>query len=286
MKRRPGILCLLFLLSVSACLIYASPAYSGDYLTASGCSVSYVGYLKDLAQEYERRTGIKVHVRGGGTVGGLENLKEGNVDFAATCRNRIAGDPENVEFIQTACDALVFIVHKSNPVKNISINDVKGIYAGRITNWKQLGGNNEAIKVFIARTTRSLSGIESSLRDMVLDGKPPVESPNIKLLPTGGMVEQTVEKTPEGFAASGFTSARKRELNILKVNGIPPTKKNIINGRYPLKRPLFLVVPKNPRPETKKFIDFALSKEGQWFIGSLGVVSLYEVKPAKKGGAL
>ena len=278
MKKRPGILCLLFLLSVSACLIYASPAYSDDYLTASGCSVSYVGYLKDLAQEYERRTGIKVFVRGGGTVGGLENLKEGKVDFAATCRNRIKGDPENVEFIQAAWDALVFIVHKSNPVKNISINDVKGIYAGRITNWKQLGGNNEAIKVFIARTTRSLQGIEASLRDMVLDGKSPVEGPNIKLVPTGGMVEQTVEKTPDGFAVSGFTSARKRNVKMLKVDGISPTKGNIIKNRYKLRRPLFLVVPKNPKPTVKKFLDFALSREGQQFISSSGVVSLRDVK--------
>lgn len=278
MKKRPGILCLLFLLSVSACLAYASPAHSNDYLTASGCSVSYVGYLKDLAQEYERRTGIKVFVRGGGTVGGLENLKEGKVDFAATCRNRIEGDPENVEFIQAAWDALVFIVHKSNPVKNISINDVKGIYAGRITNWKQLGGNNEAIKVFIARTTRSLQGIEASLRDMVLDGKSPVEGPNIKLVPTGGMVEQTVEKTPDGFAASGFTSARKRNVKILRVNGISPTKENIIKNKYRLRRPLFLVVPKNPGPKVKKFLDFALSKEGQQFISSSGVVSLRDVK--------
>lgn len=278
MKKRPGILCLLFLLSVSACLIYASPAYSDDYLTVSGCSVSYVGYLKDLAQEYERRTGIKVFVRGGGTVGGLENLKDGKVDFAATCRNRIEGDPENVEFIQAAWDALVFIVHKSNPVKNISINDVKGIYAGRITNWKQLGGNNEAIKVFIARTTRSLQGIEASLRDMVLDGKSPVEGPNIKLVPTCGMVEQTVEKTPDGFAVSGFTSARKRSVKMLKVDGISPTKENIIKNRYKLRRPLFLVVPKNPKPKVKKFLDFALSREGQQFISSSGVVSLRDVK--------
>ncbi|RJQ40258.1 MAG: phosphate ABC transporter substrate-binding protein [Nitrospiraceae bacterium] len=284
MKKVTEILGLLFLVTV--CLAYAFPAYSDDHLTASGCSVSYVGYLKDLAQEYERRTGIKIHVRGGGTVGGLENLKEGKVDFAATCRNRIEGDPEDVKFIQTAWDALVFIVHKSNTVKNISTNDVKGIYAGRISNWKQLGGKNEPIKVFIARTTKSLSGIESSLRDMVLGGKPPVEGPNVKLVPTGGMVEQTVEKTPDGFAASGFTSARKRNLKILKVDGISPTKENIIKNRYKLKRPLFLVVPKNPEAKVKKFLDFALSEEGQRFIGSLGVVSLYEVKPVKKGGAL
>jgi phosphate transport system substrate-binding protein len=121
---------------------------------------------------------------------------------------------------------------------------------------------------------------------MVLDGNSPVEGPNIKLVPTGGMVEQTVEKTPDGFAVSGFTSARKRSVKMLKVGGISPTKENIIKNKYKLRRPLFLVVPKNPEAKVKKFLDFALSEEGQRFIGSLGVVSIYEVKPVKKGGAL
>jgi len=281
-SKMKGLLRLLFLLVLFVCFLHAPSAYSGDNISASGCSVSYVGYLRDLAQEYEKRTGIKVHIRGGGTVGGLENLKEGKVDFAATCRNKIKGDPEDVKFVQVAWDALVFIVHKSNPVRDISLKDIKNIYSGKITNWKQLGWKNKPIRLFVARTTRSLGGIESSLRELVLDGKTPVESPNLKLLPTGGMVEQTIEKTPEGFAASGFTSARKREVKILKVNRISPTKKNIINGRYPFKRPLFLVIPKNPHPDTKKFIDFVLSKEGQRFIGSLGVVSLLDVYPVKK----
>jgi len=259
-------------------LILSSPAYPGDHLTASGCSVSYTGYLKDLAREYERRTGIKVFVRGGGTVGGLENLKEGKADFAATCRNRIEGDPEDVEFVQVAWDALVFIVHKSNPIRSISLKDAKRIYFAEITNWKQLKGRDVPIKVFIGRTSRSRQGVEITLRELVLDGKSPVENPNLTLLPTTGMIEQTIEKTPEGFATTGFTSARKREFKMLKVNDVSPTKENIIKNKYKLRRPLFIAVPKNPKPEVKKFLEFVLSKDGQRFISSLGVVSLYDLK--------
>jgi phosphate transport system substrate-binding protein len=278
MKKKSGILCLLLLLSVSACLVYASPAYSDDYLTVSGCSVSYVGYLKDLAQEYEKRTGIKVFVRGGGTVGGLENLREGKVDFAATCRNRIEGDPEDVEFIQVAWDALVFIVHPSNPVNNITLDDVRAIYDAKITNWSQLKGKDSPLKLFISAPKKGLSGLEDSIKKMVLKGKGHVITHNTISLPSGGMVEQTVEKTPDGFAVSGFTSARKRSVKILRLNGISPTKKNIIKNKYKLRRLLFLVVPKNPEIKVKKFIDFALSKEGQQFISSSGVVSLRDVK--------
>jgi len=278
----PKGICRLFVsVFIASCVLNLSSvpnAFGTDSLSVSGCSVSYVGYLRDLAWEYERRTGIKIYVRGGGTVGGLENLREGKSDFAATCRNRIEGDPEDVEFVQVAWDALVFIAHKSNPVKNISLEDARKIYFAEITNWRQLNGKNAPIKVFISRTTKSLSGIEASLRNMVLNGKSPVENPNLKFLPSGGIVEQIIEKSPDGFAASGFTSARKRDVNMLKLNGISPTRENIIKKKYPLKRPLFLVVPKNPGPEVKKFINFILSKEGQRFISALGVVSLLDIK--------
>lgn len=83
-----------------------------------------------------------------------------------------------------------------------------------------------------------------------------------------------VEKTPEGFAVSGFSSARKRKVKMLPVNGVYPTHKNIENNTYPFKRPLFLIINKNPKPEVKRFVDFALSKEGQSLIRSYGVVAL------------
>jgi phosphate transport system substrate-binding protein len=87
-----------------------------------------------------------------------------------------------------------------------------------------------------------------------------------------------VENTPEGFATTGFTSGRKRQVRMLKVDGISPSAKNIIQGKYPLKRPLFILVPKRNKPAVKQFVDFAMSKEGQAFIRSLGVVSLHDIK--------
>jgi phosphate transport system substrate-binding protein len=255
----------------------AAPAYS-EGIIGSGCSVSNVGYLTELAKEYERQTGIKVLVRGGGTIIGIEDLRSGKVDFAASCRDKKEGDPEDIQFIQVAWDALVFVVHKSNPVSNITLDDVREIYSGKITAWNELKGKNKPIKVFISRAKKGLSGVEALTKDMVLKGEEPVETPNTVFLASTGIVEQMVESTEEGFATTGFSSARKRNLKILKVNGISPTKENIINKRYPLKRPLFLLVPPKTKPEVKKFIDYALSKKGQQFIGSQGVVSLLDIR--------
>ncbi len=269
---------LVYFLAFSVFFSLAQYAYSEEYITASGCSVSNVGYLTELAKEYEKQTGTKVLVRGGGTVIGIEDVRTGKVDFAASCRKKVAGDPEDIKFIQIAWDALVFIVHKSNPVNNISLNDVREIYAGKITNWKQLDGSKAPIKVFISRSKKGLSGVESSTNEMVLKGKEPVGTQNTLSLASTGIVEQMVEDTPEGFATTGFSSARKRDVKILKLNGVYPDKKNISNDRYPFRRPLFLLTPKNPKPAVTKFIEFTLSKKGQQFISSQGVVSLLDVK--------
>lgn len=261
-------------------LVVRGNAWAGnaDYITASGCSVSNIGYLLDIAREYEKRTGVKIFVRGGGSVVGIEDLRTGKVDFAASCRDREEDDPKEIEFIQVAWDALAFIAHRSNPVENISLENAKAIYHAQLTNWKQLKGQDMPIKIFISRPRKGLSGVEASTRKLVLQGTDPVASQNTFFVASTAIVEQMVEDTPEGFATTGFTSARKRDVKMLKVNGVYPTGKNIVSKRYPLKRPLFLLVPKNTRSEVRKFIDFVLSREGQEFLRSLGVVSLVDVK--------
>jgi len=263
---------------IGAILINAPRAYSENIITGSGCSVSNVGYLTDIAKEYEKRTGAKVLVRSGGSVLGIEDLSSGKVDFAASCRGKIAGDSEDIQFIQVAWDALVFIVHKSNPLKSISLDEVRAIYAGKITNYKELKGKNMPVKLFISLSRKGLSGVETSIKEMILKGGKPVETANTVLLASTGIVEQMVEETPEGFAVAGFSSARKRNVKMLKVDGIYPNKKKIASDKYQLRRPLFIVIPKKPKPGVKQFVDFILSKEGQKLISSYGVVSLMDVK--------
>lgn len=113
---------------------------------------------------------------------------------------------------------------------------------------------------------------------MILNGKEPVITPDVNLQQSSGVVEQMVEKTVLGFAVSGFSSARKRSVKMLKVNGISPIQKNIANNKYPFRRPLFLIVPKDAKPEVKRFVDFAVSREGQQLINSFGVVPFIPAK--------
>jgi len=269
---------LAMLLSLLCLVASPSLAHASDVLTGSGCSVSVPGYLADLAKEYEKETGVKVFVRGGGSILGLNDLHEKRVDFAASCQSRRPGDPVDFEFIPVAWDALVFIVNPTNPVNAISYADVRNIYEGRVTNWKQLGGPDLEIKSFIS-TPEGMGGIGESLEKMILEGKRPQAQSNSSLQASSVAIwEQLVEKTPGGFASTGFASARKRLVKMLKINGVMPTKESIIAGHYRLKRPLYLVIKKDARPEVRKFIDFVLSKKGQKFISDYGIPSLADIK--------
>jgi len=253
--------------------------FSAEPLIASGCSVSNVGYLNDLAKEYERKNpGTTILIRGGGSLVGIKELKGEKIDFAASCKSKGPSDPDEFEFIPLAWDALVFIVNKSNPVSDITVEEVRRIYDGLLTNWKQLGGPDVVIKSIVS-TPKGMGGIGESLAKYVLGGREIVHQSNSFVVSSSVTVwEQMVEQTAEGFASTGFASARKRDVKMLKVNGVSPTKENIISGKYPFKRYLYLVInKKDVKPDVNKFVKFALSSEGQRFISKLGIPSLSEI---------
>ena len=267
----PGIFILLCL------ILLPFPATAQGSLTGSGCSVSVPGYLTDLAKDYEKETGVKVLVLGGGSIRGLADLQEGRMDFAASCKSKSADDPEDFEYITASWDALVFMVHKSNPLDSITPQQVRDIYEGKINNWKQLGGPDLNL-ISVITTTRGFGGVGEALEKYILNGKRPLPQKNSTMQASSTTIwEQIVEEMREGFASDGFGSARKRNVKLLKVNGVAPTKENIISGKYPYRRPLFLVVKKNARPETRKFVEFALSKKGQKLISSYGMPSLADI---------
>jgi len=261
-------------------MLSAAVCFSAEPLIVSGCSVSNVGYLNDLAGEYERKNpGVTILIRGGGSLVGITELKGEKIDFAASCKSKGPSDPAEFEFIPIAWDALVFIVNKSNPVSDITVEEVRRIYDGLLTNWKQLGGPDLEIKSIVS-TPKGMGGIGESLAKYVLHGREIVHQSNSVVVSSSVTVwEQMVENTAEGFASTGFASARKRDVKMLKVNGVPPTKENIISGRYPFKRYLYLVINnKDVNPEVNKFIKFARSSEGQRFIDRLGIPSLSDIK--------
>jgi len=251
---------------------------AGEPLTASGCSISMTGYLNDLVKDYEKETGQKILVRGGGSYVGLSELGSDRVDFAASCKSKGPEDPATLRFTPVAWDALVFIANPANTTRNLTPQDIVNIYEGKVTNWSALGGPDLALKSYIS-TQKGMAGIGETLTKYFLRDKWPQTTANSSMQSASvALWEQMVERNPEGFASTGFDSAHKRNVKMLAVNGVVPSKATIISGKYPYKRYLYLVTTPDAKPEVEAFIKFATGRKGQALIASYGIPPLAALK--------
>jgi phosphate transport system substrate-binding protein len=158
-----------------------------------------------------------------------------------------------------AWDALAIIVHKSNPVKQLSSQQIKDIYKGKITNWKQVGGKNAPLELYVR--TGKVSGVGYAIRQYLFEDSDE-EFISDHVVKSSGPLEKAVEKRKNAIAITGVSSARKRDVKIIGFDGKEPSYENVKNGQYGLYRPLYLVTSPAPSRVVKSFIEFAQSEEG------------------------
>lgn len=242
----------------------------------AGCGITKKAFMQELALEYEKRTGIKVNLAGGGATKGIRKAAAGEIDIGGACRTSLADDPEErgAHQIPVAWDALVVIVNKDNPVSNITFKQLQQVYRGEITNWKQLGGSDAPIDLYVRRG--KLSGVGRTLRELVFHNFDQDFKANY-VMKSSGPLEKGVEKNANGIGVTGISSAKRRDVKILQLDGHAPTYENIKTGNYVLYRPLYLVTRIGARNTPgRDFIKFALSREGQDIIRRQGTVPYSE----------
>jgi len=261
------------LLSVS---VSRASANDQSVINWAGCGITKKAFMQELAIEYEKRTGIKINLAGGGATAGIRKAAAGEIDIGGACRTSLADNPQerNAHQIPIAWDALVVIVNKDNPVGNISLQQLQQLYLGKITNWKQLGGNDAPIELYVRRG--KLSGVGRTLRELVFyDFNQDFKASYV--VKSSGPVEKGVVKNINGIGVTGISSAKRRDVKILKLNGKAPSYENIKTGHYVLYRPLYLVTKVGKRDKKgRDFIRFALSREGQEIIRGQGTVPYSE----------
>jgi len=242
----------------------------------AGCGITKKAFMQELAIEYEKRTGIKINLNGGGATKGIRKAATGEIDIGGACRTTLANDPEErgAHQIPVAWDALVVIVHKDNPVSDISFQQLQKIYLGEIDNWKELGGNDAPIDLYVRRG--KLSGVGRTLRELVFHNFDQDFKPDY-VMKSSGPLEEGVMKNANGLGVTGISSAKRRDVKILQLNGHAPTYENIKTGNYVLYRPLYLVTRLGDRNNKgRDFIRFAVSREGQDIIRRQGTVPYAE----------
>ncbi len=180
------------------------------------------------------------------------------------------------EYTPIGADAFVFFVHKDNPIESLTTQQIKGIYSGEITNWKEVGGNNERIAAF---QRNEGSGSQSTLKRFMRDT--PIMEPPTKMVNDlmSGIIEQVADyKSKSGSIGFSFRYylegiIKNPDIKMIAIDGIQPTVENIENGSYPIVGPLYAVTyAENDNENVDKLIDWILSEEGQSIIERTGYV--------------
>ncbi len=254
----------------------ASRAKPPPVLVWRGCSVAKVAFMDRCAAAYEQETGVQVRLSGGGATLGIEAAGSGGADLGGTCRaclTRLNEDKLGVRLVIVAWDALAVIVHPDNPVESITREQLRQVLQQKITNWKTLGGRDEKI-VVVARREKT-AGVDYSMRVMILGDPNFTFGRTAVLLGSSGPVEELVAGQPRAIAVTGVSSAQKRKLKVLAIDGHKPTSENIANGTYPYFRPLYLAY-KPENAGARRFVEWLIGDRGQQIVAAEGTVTLAE----------
>lgn len=231
-----------------------------------------------------RNPGIVVHVEGGGTGAGVVALVDNRADLATGSRPLLPTEVQRLNethaslgvSFRCARDGVSVFVNPANPVSNIDLPQLKEIFAGRIVNWREVGGRDTRVQV-LRRPPNS--GTHQLFRELVLDEE--AYAKRATILPTTAAVVDAIRHDPAAVGYGGLAFAP--DLVHCAVGGTPPTPTNVRNGAYPLARYLFLHAVRRPRGWSRRLVDFVFSDEGQRIVEEVGFVSLWETQSTDPG---
>ena len=233
---------------------------------------------------------VSISVSGPGTGPGIAALIDGTTDIAQASRTIKQSEIDQAEAngvdpyeIQVASDGLSVVVHPSNPVSELTIAQLSAIYTNQITNWQEVGGTYTPI-VALSRDTNSGSHDFFKERIVQMQGLPTANTtlqygPDVLFLPSteAGMTEVAQNPNAVFYAGLGYVTSQVKTVAVKKTAsdpGILPSKETVLDGTYPIARPLFFYTDGEPTGIIKTFIDYCLSPEGQAKVTEVGYIPL------------
>lgn len=229
-------------------------------------STSVQPFAEILAEEYMiLHPDVSIDIQGGGSSAGIMSAQSGTADIGMSSRD-LKDDEAGLWSVEIARDGLAVIVHPSNPIQNLTLGQIRDIYTATINDWSKLGGRNSKIHVI---TREEGSGTRGAFESLVMDKQ--WITPKAIVQDSNGAVRQLVADDPNaiGFISLGLVDDT---VKALQLEGVAATTENVINGRYGLSRPFLFITLEQPSGETKQFIDFTLSAEGQKILAAEGLI--------------
>ncbi len=255
----------LAVLVLSVSLLSGCSHKSGTGIIAAG-STSVQPYAEVLAEEYMvLHPGSEIDIQGGGSAAGITAAQSGTAEIGMSSR-ALKDAEKSLWSVEIARDGLAVVVHPSNPVQNLTLNQIRDIYANTITDWSQVGGPKAKIHVI---TREEGSGTRSAFIELVM-GKIEI-TPKAIVQDSNGAVRQLVSDDPYaiGYISLGLVNEK---VKALQLGGVAATRENVENGSYKLSRPFLFVCLGEPTGMAKEFIDFTLSAQGQQTLVNEGLI--------------
>ncbi len=236
---------------------------------------------KEAETFMKKNTTAKITVTGGGSGVGIAAFLDGTTDIAMASRKMKMSEKMKLQDagkaykeVVIANDALSVIVNPANKISQLTREQLEGIFTGKITNWKEVGGDNEKI---VAYSRESSSGTFEFFKEHVLNNKN--YGTAILMMPATGAVVQSVSQTKGAIGYVGFAYIEKnvKALKISYDKGktfIEPTVANAKNKSYPIVRPLQYYYLTKDEAKVKPLIDYILSDEGQKVVSEVGYITL------------
>ena len=243
-------------------------------------STTILPIAEQAAEMFKLKTGTAVLVSGLGSSAGIEAVSAGTAQIGTSSRD-LKPVESALGLVDTpiAYDGIAVIVSPVNPVSNLTTKQLQDVFSGKITNWKQVGGEDRSIDLV---NRDEASGTREAFSKLVMKGVP--FDPRAAVLPGTGQVRDVVARAPGaiGYISVGFVKPRFAGVSVkaLNVDGVEPNLKNVASKKYPVGRVLHFFTKGQPTGATREFIDFVLSPAIQ-----KGVVVEAGFVPVAEGGA-
>ncbi len=255
----------------------ALPLFAAKPVTIKGSDTMVIMNAR-LAEAYMAKAPeTLIQVTGGGSGVGIAALINGTTDIAASSRPIKTSEVDKLKArfatlgfaFPIARDGLSVYLNSANPVKELTLAQLSDIYTGKVTNWNQVGGPNATIILY---SRENSSGTYTYFKDNVLMGKD--YSPRAQTLQGTAAVVNAVANDPNGIGYGGAAYAKGIKFAAVKKDAkspaVLPSLETVRNGQYPITRYLYLYLRTKPAGDVKKFLDWAVSPEGQDIVTKVG----------------
>jgi len=261
---------LLGLLFFSAfCWMPTATFAAGEVLKSAGCKTQYF-LLKDLSEAYKKDSGQKIQLGKTGNKKAVYLLLDDKIDFAFTCKpidklseklNLDQTAVSNWESVPIAKDPIVIVSNSKNGIGNITHEQLIYIFEGKITNWKEVGGNDMPVKTAYMNPELE-SGVTLLFKEFLAEHKGALYS-EAKIGEGPSMLGNYVSVTPGAVTFMGFTSYKEKYGDILSLEGVAPTRDNILNGTYELSATYYLTFSSRDNEAVNSFVEYSRSEKGR-----------------------